>query len=112
MWRIIICQEPSVVNHLPPCALSSDYSSQSHRCPVFVSSNSLCGFHLKTAFLTLLTHYRSGIGLETTILFSREGANVLMLDISESALKIALDKVTTHGFFLEPPCVCPLYLGY
>jgi NAD(P)-dependent dehydrogenase (short-subunit alcohol dehydrogenase family) len=34
-----------------------------------------------------------GIGLETTILFAREGASVLMADISEPALKTALAKV-------------------
>lgn len=35
----------------------------------------------------------SGIGLETTILFAREGAEVLMADISEPALATALAKV-------------------
>lgn len=35
----------------------------------------------------------SGIGLETTILFAREGANVLMADISEPALAKAIAKV-------------------
>jgi len=35
----------------------------------------------------------SGIGLETTILFIREGANVLMADISAPALATALEKV-------------------
>jgi NAD(P)-dependent dehydrogenase (short-subunit alcohol dehydrogenase family) len=35
----------------------------------------------------------SGIGLETTILFAREGASVLMADISEPALAKALEKV-------------------
>jgi NAD(P)-dependent dehydrogenase (short-subunit alcohol dehydrogenase family) len=36
---------------------------------------------------------RSGIGLETSILFAREGASVLMADISEPALEKALAKV-------------------
>jgi NAD(P)-dependent dehydrogenase (short-subunit alcohol dehydrogenase family) len=36
---------------------------------------------------------RSGIGLETSILFAREGANVLMADISAPALEKALAKV-------------------
>jgi NAD(P)-dependent dehydrogenase (short-subunit alcohol dehydrogenase family) len=35
----------------------------------------------------------SGIGLETTVLFAREGASVLMADISEPALEKALAKV-------------------
>ncbi|KAL9033347.1 MAG: hypothetical protein Q9214_007560, partial [Letrouitia sp. 1 TL-2023] len=35
----------------------------------------------------------SGIGLETTILFAREGASVLMADISEPALATAISKV-------------------
>lgn len=41
-----------------------------------------------------MTHLiRSGIGLETTMLFAREGASVLMADISEPALKMAFSKV-------------------
>jgi NAD(P)-dependent dehydrogenase (short-subunit alcohol dehydrogenase family) len=43
----------------------------------------------------------SGIGLETTILFAREGAAVLMADISESALKRAVAKV--HEILPKPP---------
>ena len=35
----------------------------------------------------------SGIGLETSILFAKEGANVLMADISEAALEKAQAKV-------------------
>lgn len=41
----------------------------------------------------LLTEVPSGIGLETSILFAKEGANVLMSDISEPALEKALAKV-------------------
>lgn len=41
--------------------------------------------------LTLLLP--SGIGLETSILFAKEGASVLMADISEPALEKALAKV-------------------
>ncbi len=37
--------------------------------------------------------FSRGIGLETTILFAREGASVLMADISEPALEKALAKV-------------------
>jgi len=38
-------------------------------------------------------HTSSGIGLETTILFAREGANVLMADISLPALEKGAAKV-------------------
>ncbi|KAL9135511.1 MAG: hypothetical protein Q9175_003297 [Cornicularia normoerica] len=43
----------------------------------------------------------SGIGLETTILFAREGAAVLMADISEPALAAAVSKV--HSILPDPP---------
>ncbi len=46
---------------------------------------------------------RSGIGLETTILFAREGAAVLMADISEPALDKALSKV--HSILSNTPRV-------
>ncbi|KAM5443213.1 hypothetical protein MferCBS31731_001530 [Microsporum ferrugineum] len=41
----------------------------------------------------IITGAAGGIGLETTILFAREGAAVLMADISEPALEAALAKV-------------------
>lgn len=41
----------------------------------------------------VITGAGGGIGLETTILFAKEGANVHMLDISEPALERALAKV-------------------
>ncbi|KAH0846854.1 3-oxoacyl-[acyl-carrier-protein] reductase FabG [Fonsecaea pedrosoi] len=41
----------------------------------------------------LITGAAGGIGLETTILFAKEGASVLMADISEPALEKALAKV-------------------
>ena len=41
----------------------------------------------------IITGAAGGIGLETTILFMKEGAHVLMADISEQALTKALAKV-------------------
>jgi len=41
----------------------------------------------------IVTGAAGGIGLETSILFAREGANVLLSDISEPALERALAKV-------------------
>ncbi|WEW61436.1 hypothetical protein PRK78_006926 [Emydomyces testavorans] len=41
----------------------------------------------------IITGAAGGIGLETSILFAREGASVLMADISEQALENALAKV-------------------
>jgi NAD(P)-dependent dehydrogenase (short-subunit alcohol dehydrogenase family) len=41
----------------------------------------------------IITGAAGGIGLETTILFAKEGANVLMADISAEALERALAKV-------------------
>lgn len=41
----------------------------------------------------IITGAAGGIGLETTVLFAKEGASVLMTDISEEALAKALEKV-------------------
>jgi len=41
----------------------------------------------------IITGAAGGIGLETTVLFAREGASVLMADISEPALAKAIAKV-------------------
>ena len=43
--------------------------------------------------LLIVLFVSSGIGLETTIIFLREGASVLMADISEAALATATDKL-------------------
>ncbi|RPA84157.1 3-oxoacyl-reductase [Ascobolus immersus RN42] len=42
---------------------------------------------------TFITGAAGGIGLETSILFAQEGANVLLADISEAALEKAVNKV-------------------
>ncbi|KAL8628400.1 hypothetical protein Q9189_005903 [Teloschistes chrysophthalmus] len=49
----------------------------------------------------IITGAAGGIGLETTILFAREGASVLLTDISSSALSTALEKV--HSIFPSIP---------
>ncbi len=43
----------------------------------------------------LTTRDASGIGLETSILFAKEGASILMADISAPALEKAKEKVVT-----------------
>ena len=62
-----------------------------------VSCNLYCGTSHRPHSLSTITLTNpfpsSGIGLETTILFAREGASVLMADISEPALAAALAKV-------------------
>jgi NAD(P)-dependent dehydrogenase (short-subunit alcohol dehydrogenase family) len=54
----------------------------------------------------------SGIGLETSILFAKEGANVLMADISEPALQKAkaklLQLVPSASRVETVVCVAPL----
>ncbi|KAF2839865.1 putative short-chain dehydrogenase/reductase family protein [Patellaria atrata CBS 101060] len=52
----------------------------------------------------IITGAAGGIGLETTVLFAREGANVLMTDISEAALEKGLAKakeLAPHHLKLE-----------
>lgn len=60
---------------------SSPVQAGMSRCEVF-----------QDILLTFLGIF-SGIGLETSILFAREGANVLMADVSDAALAKALAKV-------------------
>jgi NAD(P)-dependent dehydrogenase (short-subunit alcohol dehydrogenase family) len=50
--------------------------------------------------LLTATAFYSGIGLETSILFASEGANVLLTDISEDALAAAVTKV--KEFVIDP----------
>lgn len=52
----------------------------------------VCSTILALAESSKLTRTYSGIGLETTILMLREGASVLMTDISEAGLAQALNK--------------------
>lgn len=61
-------------------------------------SQLLCVIHLTTMSIAFaskqrLTTFYSGIGLETCILFAKEGANVLMADISGPALEKASAKL-------------------
>ncbi|KAL8931403.1 MAG: hypothetical protein Q9211_006987, partial [Gyalolechia sp. 1 TL-2023] len=51
------------------------------------------GIFLSGALSDFILHPRSGIGLETTILFAREGASVLMTDVSAPLLNTAIAKV-------------------
>jgi hypothetical protein len=55
-------------------------------------SSSIFDILLAVSHVALLTR-ASGIGLETCILFAKEGANVLMADISAPALEIASAKL-------------------
>jgi NAD(P)-dependent dehydrogenase (short-subunit alcohol dehydrogenase family) len=60
-------------------------------CYAGVKSLLLAMSKMKRPFLT----HHSGIGLETAVLFLREGANVLLSDISEKALEKAVAKLKT-----------------
>lgn len=96
--QIIYLMRSFIINHkmiLLPFAIQD--KSSLYLLLLFLSSSSLISEHLHFSVLclSLLIEYHlvSGIGLETTILFAREGADILMADISEPALAIALAKV-------------------
>ncbi|OBT41948.1 hypothetical protein VE00_07480 [Pseudogymnoascus sp. WSF 3629] len=55
-----------------------------------INSIQMGRLHRKNA---IVTGAAGGIGLETSILFAKEGANVLMADISETALEKAVEKL-------------------
>lgn len=70
---------------VPLCRISPNGAKSS-----FCALSSLHDFSLNYPVLT--SDFR-GIGLETCILFAREGANVVMADISAPALEKASDKL-------------------
>jgi NADP-dependent 3-hydroxy acid dehydrogenase YdfG len=61
-----------------------------HNSLYFAIDTSFCS---KRQYEASLTSSHSGIGLETCILFAKEGANVLMADISAPALEKASAKL-------------------
>lgn len=69
---------------------------------------------LRYIYSQLLAHNLTrGIGLETSILFAKEGANVLMADISGPALEKALAKLkqvvpSHHKVETQARIFCPL----
>jgi NAD(P)-dependent dehydrogenase (short-subunit alcohol dehydrogenase family) len=58
-----------------------------------IHHNMYQGHYLRYSIMRLLRKWNSGIGLETCILFAKEGANILMADISGPALEKALSKL-------------------
>ncbi len=68
--------------------------------------------HFCDSCLRIILTSQSGIGLETCILFAKEGANVLMADISSAALDKASEKLkqlvpSAHKVDIKVPILLP-----
>ncbi|SZF05488.1 unnamed protein product [Blumeria hordei] len=69
----------------------TEISNHQRGNPISINALGIGRLHGKNA---IVTGAAGGIGLETCILFAKEGANILMADISEPNLKKAYTKIT------------------